>query len=74
MSSRMKASFHSVNASASRPTANRNVKSAEVEDRMVLLVTLVMDSEELKVNWARYQRGATCRGRRSRSGGRRSGS
>ena len=56
----MKSSFHSVKASASRATANTKVNRAAVEERMVLLVTLVREREVLKVSWATYHSGATC--------------
>jgi hypothetical protein len=38
-----------------------NVKRAEADDRMVLLVTEVSLREALKVSWARYHSGAICR-------------
>jgi hypothetical protein len=57
----MKPSFHSVNASASKATANRKVKSEEVEERMVLEVTEVRARDMLKASWAQYQSGATCK-------------
>lgn len=63
----MKPSFHSVNASASRAMAKRKVKRAEVEERMVLDVTEVLDSDTLNVNCATYHSGATC----TQTGGRR---
>lgn len=56
----MKPSFQSVKASDRRATANRKVKRAAVEERMVLLVMLVMLRDVLKVSCATYHSGATC--------------
>mmetsp|Transcript_31261 Transcript_31261/g.79726 ORF Transcript_31261/g.79726 Transcript_31261/m.79726 type:complete len:275 (-) Transcript_31261:33-857(-) len=58
MHATMQPSLRAVNLSPSRPTLSAKVKSEEVDERMVLEVTEVMESERLKVYWARNQKGA----------------
>lgn len=55
------ASFLRVKASPRNTTEKMNVNNTEVEERIVLLVTLVSSKEVLNVSWARYQRGAMMR-------------
>lgn len=57
MHTRMLASLEGTNGSRSSHTDKPNVNREEVEDRMVLLVTLVRPRLTLKHSWARNHRG-----------------
>lgn len=60
MHARMLMSLVTVNTSPSSSTERPKVKREEVEERMVLLVTLVAERLRLKVSCAANHRGATC--------------